>query len=67
MRSQVVGLAAAALSPGSFSETTSRDGLETLRELLDGPVSHPEAPDLFCFGLLKRFDIDRLAVLATSE
>ena len=67
MRSQVVGLAAAALSPGSFSETVSRDGLETLSELLDAPVSHPEAPDLFCFGLLKRFDIDRLAVLATSE
>ena len=66
VRSQVTALAAAALSPGSFSDVTSHDGIDSLSELLETPVRHPDAPDLFCFGLLRHFDIDRLAAIAAD-
>lgn len=67
MRSQVIARSAAALSPGAFSEVVARDGLQTLKELLDRPVSHPEAPDLFCFSLLRHFDLDLLKVIAQAK
>lgn len=66
VRSQVAALAAAALSPGSFSDVVNHDGIDTLTYLLDTPVRHPDAPDLFCFGLLRHFDIDRLTAIATN-
>ena len=65
-RSQVTALVAAALSPGSFSDMRSHAGIDSLSELLETPVRHPDAPDLFCFGLLRHFDIDRLAALAAN-
>jgi len=64
MRSQVVALVAAALEPQLFGERVHRDGIASLRLLLDKPVEYNEAPDLFCFGLLKEFDIDRLEAIA---
>ena len=64
VRSQVVALAAAALSPGAFSEVVTHEGVGTLAHLLEEPVSHPAAPDLFCFGLLREFDIDQLQAMA---
>ena len=66
MRSQVIGLAASALSPSSFSDVYVHDGIKTLSHLLDEPVRHPDAPDLFCFGLLRHFDLDRLATIADN-
>lgn len=67
VRSQVVALAAAALSPGSFTEVVSRDGLESLERILEEPIRHLDAPDLFCFELLRHFDVDWLVALSRSE
>ncbi len=64
IRSQVAALAAAALAPGAFSDVVTHEGVGSLVHLLEEPVSHPDAPDLFCFGLLRDFDIDRLQALA---
>ena len=64
MRSQVAALAAAALAPDAFADVVSHDGMESLSHLLAAPVRQPDAPDLFCFGLLRRFDIDRLMAVA---
>ena len=66
IRSQVAALAAAALAPSTFPEVASHGGVESLSRLLDDPVRHPDAPDLFCFGLLSRFDIDRLKAVAAN-
>lgn len=66
IRSQVAAAVAAAVSPGSFSEVVSRGGLETLHEILEAPISHLDAPDLFCFELLKHFDLDLLGALAET-
>ena len=66
-RSHLVALSAAALSPGSFSEVVSRGGFETLEEILDEPIRHLDAPDLFCFELLRLFEVGWLAALNEPE
>jgi dienelactone hydrolase len=64
IRSQMVGLIAAALEPEIFSEVVSNDVLESLEQLLDGPQIFRTKPDLFCLDLYKYFDIDRLVAMA---
>jgi len=64
MRSQMVGLIAAALEPGLFSNLVSNEGLSSLGELLTGPLVFRIIPDVFCLDLYKYFDIDRLQALA---
>ncbi len=66
IRSQVTALAALALEPGMFSGGVHHDGMQSLSHLLDGPVRHPDAPDLFCLGLYRDFDIDELALIAAT-
>jgi dienelactone hydrolase len=64
IRSQVISLTAAALEPELFSEVIVRDGMSSLRHLLDGPVEFQTAPELFCLDLYKEFDLDRLVEIA---
>ncbi|HXX24951.1 MAG TPA: prolyl oligopeptidase family serine peptidase [Terriglobia bacterium] len=64
IRSEVIGLVAAALEPTLFSEQVSRQAMSTLGFLLDAPVIFRAAPELFCLDLYKDFDIDLLIALA---
>jgi dienelactone hydrolase len=64
IRSQLVGLIAASIEPGLFSNLVSNEVLESLGELLDGPLIFRTTPELFCLDLYKYFDIDRLEALA---
>lgn len=64
MRSQVVALVASALEPKLFSEVVVRNGITSLRYLVDKPVKFHEAADLFCLDLYKITDLDRLAALS---
>jgi dienelactone hydrolase len=64
MRYQVAALIAAALEPDLFSELVVRDGMHSLKYLLDAPVRFQDAPELFCLDLYKEFDVDRFAVMA---
>jgi hypothetical protein len=65
-RNQVVALIAGALEPGLFSELVIREGMPSLRYLLDTPVRLQDAPDLFCLDLYREFDLDQIAALAGS-
>ncbi len=65
IRSEVVGLVAAALEPALFTEQVSRQAMSSLGFLLDTPVIFRAAPELFCLDLFKDFDIDRLVALAS--
>jgi dienelactone hydrolase len=64
VRSQMVGLIAAALEPTVFSSLSSDEVLHSLGELLDGPLVFRSSPDLFCLDLYKYFDIDALQTMA---
>jgi dienelactone hydrolase len=66
-RSQITALTAAALEPAQFSGVGIHDGVESLANLLDAPVTYEAAPDLFCLDLYKEFDLDRLAALAKAK
>ena len=65
-RSQVVALIAASLDPGLFSEVAIREGMASLKYLLEAPVRFQDAPDLFCLDLYREFDVDQLAALGGS-
>ena len=64
MRSQVAGLIAAALEPDLFAKIVVHEGISGLGFVLEKPVAFHEAPELFCLDLYKKFDIDRLALIA---
>ncbi|MFN7998065.1 MAG: hypothetical protein U0Q18_30875 [Bryobacteraceae bacterium] len=65
MRTQVVGLVAAALEPSLFSDVVVRHGMPSLRYLVDKPVPYDQAADLFCLDLYKFGDLDRIAALGS--
>ena len=67
LRTQTIGLIAAALEPGLFSQVTSRNGMRSFSYLLDKPVEYSDAPDLFCLDLFRYFDIDRISALAAPS
>ena len=64
IRSQMVGLIAASLEPDLFSNIVSNEVLESLGDLLNGPLIFRSTPDVFCLDLYKYFDIDRLEAMA---
>jgi hypothetical protein len=63
-RTELAALAAAALSPGLFSEAVMRDAIPSLGRLLDAPMDYTEAPEPFCLDLYKHFDVDSMRTLA---
>ena len=64
IRSETIGLVAAALQPELFSQLTAHDGMPSLGFLLEAPVTFEQAPELFCLDLYKDFDLDRLAAIS---
>ncbi len=64
IRTQTIGLVAAALQPDLFSEVSVHEGMSSLAWVLQKPVTFDEAPELFCLDLYKEFDLDRLATIA---
>lgn len=61
----VVGLIAAALSPGGIASLTTGGLVDTLERLIEWPLPYAQAAGLFCFGLLREFDITDLIALST--
>ena len=64
IRSQMVGLIAAALEPGVFGTIVSNEVLASLGELLQEPLVFRATPELFCQDLYEYFDIDQLETMA---
>ena len=60
----VVALMAAALEPRRIRSITTNGLLDTLGRLVDFPIPYASAVPLFCFGLLKEFDIGDLMDLS---
>lgn len=64
IRTQLVGLVAAALEPSAFGSVVNHHGMQSLSYLLDKPVPFRSAPELFCLDFYKYFDLDRLVAMA---
>jgi dienelactone hydrolase len=64
MRSQMVALISAALSPDLYSSVVSHDAIDSLGSLMQGPLLFRSAPELFCLDLYKYFDVDLLTAMA---
>ncbi len=60
----VVALMAAALEPRRIRSITTIGLLDTLGRLVDFPIPYASAVPLFCFGLLREFDIGDLMDLS---
>ena len=56
-RNAVIALVAAALETETISSLELRQSWETLKRLIEENISGGDMPELFCFGLLKEFDI----------
>ncbi len=66
IRTQTIGLIAAALEPGLFSVVV-HNGMPSLAYLVEKPVEYGEAPDLFCLDLFKYFDLDRVSAIGGTK
>jgi dienelactone hydrolase len=64
IRTEAIALVAGALQPDVFSDVVVHEGMASLDYVLETPVRFQDAPELFCLGLYKEFDIDRLAAMA---
>jgi hypothetical protein len=64
VRSQIVALMGAALSPDLYSTIVNEQAIDSFGALLRGPVLFRSAPELFCLDLYKDFDIDILTAMA---
>jgi hypothetical protein len=66
-RAGLAALAAAALEEKAIQQVDLRESLGSLHEVIEENGSVDKTPELFCFGLLEKFDIRDLAMLAAPR
>jgi hypothetical protein len=66
-RSGVIALCAAALEEKVIKRVEIINPLGSLKELIEQDKTFDQSPELFCFGLLERFDVKDLAALVAPR
>jgi len=66
-RASVVALAAAALEAKAIGGLRLHQPMSSLKELIEKGVGVDKMPELFCFGLLRDFDMKELIALAAPR
>ena len=66
-RSSVIALAAAALDEKAIARVEVVSPFGSLNELIEQNRTFEQSPELFCFGLLERFDVKDLAALVAPR
>jgi hypothetical protein len=66
-RTSVMALVAAGLEDAAIAGLELRGSYGSLKELIEAKSSYAKSPELFCFGLLRDFDILQLAALAAPR
>ncbi|MBW3538937.1 MAG: acetylxylan esterase [Planctomycetes bacterium] len=66
-RTSLMALVAAALAREDVGGLELSGSFGSLKQILEQNMSVQQAPDLFCFGLLERFDILQLAALTAPR
>ena len=64
MRTSLIALVACALEPGIVDSASHTGQLQSLDHVVRNDCTVDKYPEMFCFGLLERFDIPHLQVLA---
>jgi hypothetical protein len=64
--SSLAALVAAALEPEAIGGLSLQSSLASLKEIVEKNQGVNAAPELFCFGLLEKFDIKQIAALAIA-
>ncbi len=62
-RTSLIALIAAATEPNAITSLSLSDSLGSLKQVIERDGSVDKTPELFCFGLLKEFDIQQIAEL----
>jgi hypothetical protein len=65
-RSSLAAAVAAALEPQAIGGVHLHGSYASLKEIIEKNAAVNTAPELFCFGLLERFDIKQIAALAMA-
>jgi len=66
-RSSIATLVAAGLEERAIGEVRLQGSLGSFKEILAANWTYARAPELFCFGLLERFDVKQLAALVSPR
>ena len=66
-RSSLIATVAAAIEPDAIGELEIHGFYGSLKQVIDKNLTVEQAPELFCFGLLERFDMPQLLALATPR
>lgn len=66
-RSSVIALVAAGLETSAIGSVELRGSHGSLKELIESKAGYADSPELFCFGLLRDFDILQLAALVAPR
>jgi hypothetical protein len=71
-RSSLIATVAAALDPApidraAIDELNLHSPLKSLKDVIDNNMKIDQAPELFCFGLLERFDLPQLYALVAPR
>jgi hypothetical protein len=67
VRSSLAALVAAAIEERAIGELELHGSLGSLKESIESNWHYEKAPELFCFGLLERFDVKQLAALVAPR
>jgi hypothetical protein len=66
-RSSLIATIAAALEPDAIGELEIHGAYGSLKEVIKKNLTVEQAPELFCFGLLERFDMPQLLAMAAPR
>jgi hypothetical protein len=66
-RTSLIAICGAAICPGAISAAELNGSFGSLKEIIEQNKGVNEAPELFCFGLLERFDIRQLTALCVPR
>jgi hypothetical protein len=62
----LAALVAAAIEPEGIGSLSLNDSYASLKEIIEKNTAVNTAPELFCFGLLEKFDVKQIAALAMA-
>ncbi|MBD3672708.1 MAG: acetylxylan esterase [Planctomycetaceae bacterium] len=66
-RMSLMALVASACEPQTANRLVLQDSFATLKQVIEQDLTVQQMPELFCFGLLKQFDIPFMIALSGAE